>query len=86
MSTGSAKILAGIGDLLSDTNLLLFDAPCAEEFGRLRGVMKRRGLTISPIDLQIAAVTMVHGFTLVTNNTKDFQHIPGLSLEDWLRP
>jgi tRNA(fMet)-specific endonuclease VapC len=41
---------------------------------------------VSPLDLQIAAVARVHSLTLVTNNTKDFQRIPGLQLEDWLTP
>ena len=34
--------------------------------------------------LQIAAVASVHSLTLVTNNIRDFRHIPGLQLEDWL--
>lgn len=86
MSAGSAKILAGIADLLPDTNLLPFDTFCAEEFGKLRGTLKRQGIGISPIDLQIAAVAIAHGLTLITNNTADFQKVPGLSLDDWLKP
>lgn len=86
MSAGSQKILMGITDLLRDTNLLAFDALCAEEFGKLRGILKRQGIGISPIDLQIAAVAIVHGLTLVTNNTADFQNVPGLNLDDWLKP
>jgi tRNA(fMet)-specific endonuclease VapC len=86
MSAGSPKILAGIADLLNDTNLLPFDALCAEQFGKLRGILKRQGIGISPIDLQIAAVAIVHGLTFVTNNTADFQKVPGMTLEDWLKP
>ena len=41
---------------------------------------------MNPVDLMIAAVALVHDLTLVTNNTKDFQNIPGLRLEDWLTP
>lgn len=78
------RILGGIDDLLKDVSVLPFDASCAEEFGKLRGTLKRAGISVSPIDLQIAAVSLVHKMTLVTNNTKDFQNIPGLSLEDWL--
>lgn len=86
MSAGAQKILTGITDLLRDSNLLPFDALCAEEFGKLRGILKRQGIGISPIDLQIAAVAIVHGLTLVTNNTADFQNVPGLNLDDWLKP
>ncbi len=37
-------------------------------------------------DLMIAAVALVHNLTLVTNNTADFQSVPGLRLDDWLTP
>jgi predicted nucleic acid-binding protein len=37
-------------------------------------------------DLMIASVALVHDLTLVTHNTADYQHVPGLRLEDWLTP
>ncbi len=81
-----ASLLPLVADLLQDVNVLPFDADCAEEFGKLRGILHGHGIVVSPLDLQIAAVARVHSLTLVTNNTKDFQHIPGLQLEDWLTP
>ena len=86
MLSTPTRILDGIDDLLKDVTVLPFDASCAEEFGKLRGALKRLGVSVSPIDLQIAAVALVHSLTLVTNNTKDFQDISGLSLADWLSP
>jgi tRNA(fMet)-specific endonuclease VapC len=80
------KILAGIEDLKKDVAVLPYDERCAEEFGKLRGVLKRQGVAANPVDLMIASVALVHDLTLVTNNTADFQFIPGLRLEDWLRP
>jgi tRNA(fMet)-specific endonuclease VapC len=38
------------------------------------------------MDLMIAAVALVHNLTLVTHNRADYQHIPGLRLDDWLVP
>ena len=81
-----ASLLSLVADLLQDVIVLPFDDDCAEEFGKLRGILHGRGIVVSPLDLQIAAVATVHSLTLVTNNTKDFQHIPGLQLEDWLAP
>lgn len=34
----------------------------------------------------IASALLVHNLTLVTHNTADFRHIPGLRLDDWLIP
>jgi len=34
----------------------------------------------------IAAVALTYDLTLVTHNTADFENIPGLRLDDWLRP
>jgi tRNA(fMet)-specific endonuclease VapC len=34
-------------------------------------------------DLRMAASCVVHSVTLVTRNRRDFEHIPGLSVEFW---
>ena len=78
------KLLVGIRGLLEDVDVLSFDLTCAETFGKLRGTLKRQGRPVNPIDLQIAAVALTHNLALVTNNTKDFENIPALALEDWL--
>jgi tRNA(fMet)-specific endonuclease VapC len=59
-----------------------FDKPCAIEFGRLNGQLPQIGLSVNPVDLMIAAVAIVHDLTLITHNTRDFQNVPGLPLED----
>lgn len=83
---GSTKLLTGIADLLTEVAVLDFDADCAEQYGILHGDLHRRGLQVPTADLMIASVALMHNLTLVTNNTADFQRIPGLRLEDWLTP
>jgi tRNA(fMet)-specific endonuclease VapC len=73
-------------DLLQDVVVLPFDDDCGREFGRTRGQLLTKGIVVSRIDLLIASVALVHGLTLVTHNTADFQAVPGLSLDDWLTP
>jgi tRNA(fMet)-specific endonuclease VapC len=80
-----AKILTGIAELLKDVEVLVFDDACAKTFGGLRGVLQRQGITVGPIDLMIASIALVHDHTVVTHNTADFQGIPGLRLDDWLK-
>lgn len=79
-------LLNRIEDLLRDVDVLPFDKPCAEQFGMVRGRLLQQGLVVSPVDLMIASVALVHDLTLVTHNTADFQNIPNLRLEDWLTP
>ena len=73
-------------DLLSSVVVLDFDSDCAKQFGQLRGHLLQRGIATSRMDLMIAAVALNHNLTLVTHNTADYQHIPGLRLDDWLIP
>jgi tRNA(fMet)-specific endonuclease VapC len=80
------KLLALITDLLQEVTVLDFDAACAEQFGKLQGGLLQQGIIVPVADLMIASVALVHNLTLVTNNTADFQKIPGLRLDDWLTP
>lgn len=82
----SAKLLALISELLQEVVVLDFDSACAEQFGKLQGGLLNQGIKVPVVDLMIASVAIVHNLTLVTNNTVDFERIPGLRLEDWLNP
>ena len=62
---------------------LPFDDDGAREFARIRHELERVGAVIGPHDLQIAAIALQHGLTLVTYNTREFSRIPGFKLEDW---
>jgi tRNA(fMet)-specific endonuclease VapC len=73
-------------DLLADVGLLSYDDASAREFGHARGGLLRQGLSVGSIDLMTAAVALAHDLTLVTHNTRDYQYVPGLRIEDWLQP
>ena len=45
--------------------------------------LHRKGLTVGEIDILIGAFCLHHNYTLVTANTKDFEHIEGLRLVNW---
>ena len=40
-------------------------------------------MPIGPYDLQIAAIALANGCTLVTHNISEFSRVRGLALEDW---
>jgi predicted nucleic acid-binding protein len=65
----------GVGDIDVETLEI-----AAATYARL----KKAGLTTDDADLLIAAYCIRNGFTLVTNNTKHFEHIEGLSFLNWL--
>lgn len=46
--------------------------------------LKRLGKVSGVVDILIAAHAVSLGLTLVTNNLKHFEHVPGLKLENWL--
>jgi tRNA(fMet)-specific endonuclease VapC len=82
----TARLLALIADLLQEVTILDFDAACSEAFGKVKGGLGQKGLSIPDMDLLIASVALVHDLTLVTHYTVDFRHVPNLRLEDWLTP
>jgi tRNA(fMet)-specific endonuclease VapC len=46
--------------------------------------LKNGGKVSGLVDSLIAAHAVSLGLTLVTNNTKHFEHVPGLKLENWV--
>ncbi len=52
--------------------------------GRIRALLASAGTPIGPYDLMIAAQALQRNLTVVTHNTKEFERVPGLLLEDWV--
>jgi len=58
----------------------------AIHYAEIRANLKTRGQMIGANDLFIAAHARALGVTLVTNNTQEFERVPGLSIENWTTP
>lgn len=68
---------------LSPITVLEFHAPAAEEYGKIRAELERKGTPIGLMHLLIAGHARSEGLILVTNNTREFERVEGLTVEDW---
>lgn len=68
---------------LSPISILSFDNFAAEEYGKIRADLERKGTPIGPMDTLIAAHARAEDLILVTNNTREFNRVEGLNVENW---
>ena len=59
------------------------NADVMEVFADIKAKLYAKAIRIEDMDLFIAATAMYNDLTLVTNNTKHFETIPLLKLENW---
>ena len=69
--------------LFSNIEVLDFDIKAAIHYGKIRAYLEKQGTPIGPLDMMIAAHAMSLGYTVVTNNIKEFERVPDLKLENW---
>lgn len=60
-------------------------SPVIPIYAKERARLERIGQPLDDFDRLIGATAIHHGLTLVTNNTKHFQRLKGIKLEDWTR-
>lgn len=70
--------------LLTELPALPWSIEAADEFGRIRAYLRRNGTPVGEFDTQIAAHALAEKLILVTHNTRHFENVPGLKLEDWM--
>ena len=81
----SARNRQALEMFLAPLTILPFDAAAVWIYGDLRADLERRGTPIGSFDTLIAAHALSQQALLVTNNTREFARVPGLSLEDWVQ-
>ncbi|MBI3207780.1 MAG: type II toxin-antitoxin system VapC family toxin [Candidatus Solibacter usitatus] len=74
---------AQLQHLIDCITLLPFDDASARAAAGIREQLEKLGTPIGPLDVLIAGTAMAHRCTLVTNNTKEFERVRGLHIEDW---
>lgn len=73
----------GLRVLLASTTILPFHVREAEAATKLRVGLEAKDLPIGPIDVLIAGTALAHGATLITRNTREFERVDGLRVENW---
>ncbi len=72
-----------IDELAERVNIVPF-AESIDFFAKEKNRLRAQGTPIEDFDLLIAAAAVQSGAVLVTDNTKHFIHIEGLTLENWI--
>ena len=62
---------------------LPFEDEAALLAGKIRAKLASAGTPIGSYDLQIAAIALANNLTLVTHNTREFERVDELQIEDW---
>ncbi len=60
------------------------DDVVGEHYAEIRATLERAGTPIGNNDLWIAAHAQRLGVTLVTNNTREFERVPKIRLQNWV--
>jgi tRNA(fMet)-specific endonuclease VapC len=81
----SPRLSAQLEAVLSALDVLPFEAPADTAYGLLRARLEQAGQPIGGNDLLIAAQAIALGYTIVTDNEREFARIVDLPCENWLR-
>ena len=83
MSERKERNSVALTQFLAFISVLPFGEKAAAEYGIIRSDLRKKGTPIGPMDELIAAHAKSENLILVTNNTREFERVEGLALENW---
>ena len=75
---------AKLENFLSKFPILDWDQEAAWVYGNVRKTLEAKGQRIGERDLLLACQALAMDATMVTNNTREFERVEGLRLENWV--
>jgi len=82
-SSRVTKNLKRADDFIKQLPIFSLREATLKRFGALKTQLRQSGQPLPDFDLLIASVALVENRILVTNNTRHYQRIPDLQLENW---
>ncbi|MCL2499885.1 MAG: type II toxin-antitoxin system VapC family toxin [Defluviitaleaceae bacterium] len=77
------EITVHLADFLIGVPVMDYTAAASDCYGKIRAELKRKNQLIGELDMLIAAHAKSLNLILVTNNTREFQRVNNLTIEDW---
>ncbi|MGQ0619194.1 MAG: type II toxin-antitoxin system tRNA(fMet)-specific endonuclease VapC [Panacagrimonas sp.] len=84
LSAQAQRNLAEVEGFIARLDVLDYDSAAAAHTAQIRAELKKTGMQIGPYDQMIAGHARSRGLVVVTHNTKEFQRVAGLRIEDWM--
>ncbi|RCX09022.1 type II toxin-antitoxin system tRNA(fMet)-specific endonuclease VapC [Extensimonas vulgaris] len=78
-----AESRAKLENFVSKFPVLDWNQDAAWVYGPVRKALEAKGQRIGERDLLLACQALALGATMVTNNTREFERVAGLKLENW---
>ena len=72
-----------VDGLLACFTVLPFESSAVADYGEIRTELEKKGNTIGPLDLLIAAHARCLGAAVVTGNVSEFKRVKGLKVLAW---
>jgi tRNA(fMet)-specific endonuclease VapC len=76
--------LEAIRQFVARLGILPFSTAAAAHYGEIRGALERAGTPAGAYDMLIAGHARSEGMTVVTNNLREFERMPGVRAENWV--
>ncbi len=77
------KIAPIVNSLINNITILPYITDSADKTAYIRAELKIQGTPIGPYDIMIAGTALEHNLIMVTANTKEFNRIEQLIIENW---
>lgn len=78
----AVALKAVVHEFLKRVDVLPWDAAVAQTYGTLRAQLQSKGVTLSALDMQIAAHAM-HVNAVLVSGDQEYGQVTGLTHEDW---
>ncbi len=76
--------LAALENFIAPLTIVDFTLDASKRAAKIRNHLQKQGTPIGAYDIQIAAIAISLNMTLLTNNTREFERVKDLKLENWV--
>jgi len=76
--------LTALENFIAPLTVVDFTADAAKKAALIRHQLQQQGKPIAAYDILIAAIALALNMTLLSNNTREFERVKGLKLENWV--